>query len=77
MSLSVERILKDAMNLPAESRVRLVDLLVESLEGDDLSEIDKVWAIEAERRRTEIASGAVDPVPGETGLARVRESLRR
>jgi len=77
MSISVERILKDAMDLPVESRMRLVDLLVESLTEDDLSEIDKLWTAEAERRRTEIESGAVDPVPGETGLALVRESLRR
>ncbi|HEY3303494.1 MAG TPA: addiction module protein [Candidatus Binatia bacterium] len=39
------------MNLPAESRPRLADLLVESLDGDELGRIDRVWVAEAKRRR--------------------------
>ena len=40
MATTVEQLVEQAMTLPSESRARLADLLVESLEGDDLGRID-------------------------------------
>jgi hypothetical protein len=65
------------MNLPGESRARLADLLVESLDADALTEIDKLWLSEAKRRRDEVRSGTVKTIPGDEALGSVRESLRR
>ena len=77
MPTSVERVLKDALELSSEARLRLVDLLVESLDETALSAIDRRWIAEAQRRHAEIASGGVEVIPGESALTEVRESLRR
>jgi len=41
MSTTVEQLAQEAMKLPGESRARLADLLVESLESGDLTDIDR------------------------------------
>ena len=65
------------MNLPGESRARLADLLVESLDTEALTEIDRLWLSEAKRRRDEVRSGKVKTIPGDEALRSVRDSLRR
>jgi hypothetical protein len=40
MAMTVEQLAEQAMTLPSESRARLADLLVESLDGDDLGRIE-------------------------------------
>lgn len=77
MATTVEKLVEEAMTLPGESRARLVDLLVESLDGEELSRIDQLWGAEAKRRRVEVRSGEVEPFPGEAALRGVRDSLRR
>ena len=77
MATTVEQLVEQAMTLPSESRARLADLLVESLEGDDLGRIDRLWITEAKRRRDEVRAGKVETVPGEEALRQVRDSVRR
>jgi len=77
MATTVEQLAKQAMDLPAESRARLADLLVESLDADGLGQIDRLWIEEARRRREEVRSGRVETIPGEEGLRKVRDALRR
>lgn len=77
MSTTVEQLAEQAMSLPSESRARLADLLVESLIGEDLGQIEQLWVAEAKRRRDEVRSGTVEPINGEEALRRVRDSLRR
>jgi putative addiction module component len=77
MATTVEELVEQAMNLPGESRARLADLLVESLDAEELGRIDRLWTAEATRRRDEVRAGLVETVPGEEGLRKVRESLGR
>jgi len=77
MSTTVEQLAEQAMALPGESRARLADLLVESLDADALTNIDRLWLSEAKRRRDEVRSGKVKTIPGEEALRSVRDSLRR
>ena len=77
MSTTVEQLAEQAMNLPGESRARLADLLVESLDADALTEIDRLWLTEAKRRRDEVRTGIVKTIPGDEALRSVRDSLRR
>lgn len=77
MATTVEKLVEEAMTLPSESRARLADLLVESLDADALGEIERLWAAEATRRRDEVRAGLVETVPGEEALRKVRESLGR
>jgi len=77
MSTIFEQLAEQAMNLPGESRARLADLLVESLDSAALGEIDRLWLSEAKRRRDEVRAGKVKTIPGEEALRSVRDSLRR
>jgi putative addiction module component (TIGR02574 family) len=77
MTLTVEQLAEQAMRLPAATRARLVDLLVESLDAADLGPVDHRWLAEAKRRRDEVRSGHVRPIPGDDALARVRDAIRR
>lgn len=65
------------MTLPTESRARLADLLVESLDADELGRIDQMWAAEAKRRRDEVRAGHVETIPGEEALRKVRDAIKR
>ncbi len=77
MATTVEQLAKQAMNLPAESRARLADLIVESLDADELGPIDRLWVVEAKRRRDEVRSGGVETIPGDEALQKVRDVARR
>ena len=75
MDTRIEQLASAAMSLPGESRARLADLLVESLEADDISPVERAWITEAKRRRDDVRSGRVEPVAGEEALKQVRDSI--
>jgi hypothetical protein len=77
MAAKLKELAAQAMNLPTESRVRLADLLVESLDGEDLGRIGRLWVTEAKRRRDEVRARQVKPIPGAAALRRVRDAVRR
>jgi hypothetical protein len=77
MATTLEQLAKQAMSLPSESRARLADLLVESLDSEDLGQIEQLWIAEAKRRRDEMRDGTVEPIDGEEGLRAVRDLLQR
>jgi hypothetical protein len=77
MSTSIEELAEQAMTLPVESRARLADLLVESLDTDELGRIEQLWVAEAKRRRDEVRSGKVKTIPGPEALRKVRDTLKR
>ena len=55
MATTVEQLAKQAMSLPSESRARLADLLVESLDSEDLGDIaGTVWPRAEFRHRAEV-----------------------
>jgi putative addiction module component (TIGR02574 family) len=75
--LTLEELAEIALELPAESRARLAELLVESLDTAEPSDIDRAWAAEAKRRAEELQSGQAEPIPAEEALRRARNSLKR
>jgi len=77
MSTTVEQLAEQAMNLPVEARARLADLLVESLDTDELGRIEQSWITEAKRRRDDVRSGKVKTIPGPEAVRRVRDALKR
>ena len=76
MGTTVEQLVTQAMTLPSESRALLADLLVESLDADDIGPIEQAWIAEAKRRRDDVRAGRVEAVPGEEALREVRDSIR-
>ena len=56
MTTTVGQLAEQAMSLPAESRARLADLIVESLDANELGRIDRLWA--------ELYAGGTKCAPG-------------
>ena len=65
------------MHLPPESRAELAEQLVASLEVPESEDFHRVWAAEAIRRRDEVRSGRVRPVPGEQVIEEARRIVGR
>lgn len=77
MPLTLEQLTEAAMQLPVAARILLADKLVESLDFEELDEIQKLWTAEAIRRRDEIRSGQLQAVPGEKVLEEARRLVGR
>ena len=77
MAVTLEELVELALGLPTEARARLADLLVESLDADELGPIDRLWLDEAKRRRDDVRSRRVQLVPGDEALRTVRDALRK
>lgn len=72
-----DQLTQEALSLPITSRALLAEKLIESFEFDTNPATQAAWATEAKRRRDEIRSGAVEPIPGEEALAQVRQLLEQ
>ncbi len=63
----------EVLELPAEERARILQLLIASFEPK--SSAQKAWIDLALHRREEVRSGRVAMVPGDEALARVRARI--
>ena len=61
--MNTKQLIDEAVSLPVEERALVIDSLLRSLSQPE-SEIDKIWANEAERRLDELRSGKVKTIPG-------------
>ncbi|MFY9621063.1 MAG: addiction module protein [Pyrinomonadaceae bacterium] len=77
MPLTLDQITEEAIKLPPASRALLADRLVQSLESEDSDEIQRLWSVEAVRRRDEIRAGQVQPISGEQVIEEVRRLVGR
>ena len=75
MSLTVEQITAEAMQLPVTSRAELAEKLVESLDLTEDSDLQRIWADEATQRLDDVRSGRVQTIPGEKVVAEIRQML--
>jgi putative addiction module component (TIGR02574 family) len=77
MPMTIEQLAEEALALPSESRALLADRIVESLDVRELSDLDKLWAAEAKRRRDEVREGRVETIPGDEAFLKVRRAVGR
>ena len=77
MPLTIDQLEREAMRLSATSRALLAEKLVESLDEAELDQIQKRWVAEALRRRDEVRSGRVKPIPGGQVLDEARRKAGR
>lgn len=74
MSLTIELLEAEALQLPAADRARLIERLIASLDADP--EVEEAWAAEVERRHAEIESNAVTLLSGAETLAKLRAEIK-
>lgn len=77
MTTIAEKIFDEALSLPANARLSLVDRLLSSLNLPTQAEIDRLWAEEAERRVADIDRGDVRLVPGDQVFEKIRRKYGR
>ncbi len=76
MSGFTDKVFEDALSLPSEERVTLVEKLLTSLNLPTRADIDRLWADEAERRIAQIERGDVELIPGEDVFDRIRRKYQ-
>jgi putative addiction module component (TIGR02574 family) len=72
MTTKLKSLAKTAVLLPPEDRTYLAEQLLASLEEADL---EQQWVTEATRRRDEVRSGRVKPIPAEEVYRRIDHLL--
>lgn len=77
MTAKLKDVTASAMALSSKSRALLADLLVESLDADDLGGLGRLWIAEAARRHEDVRSGRVKPIRGDVVLRRARAAAAR
>ncbi len=74
--IKTDKLISEAVSLPIETRVLLVNKLLESLNPSN-KEIDELWAVEAEARVSDISAGKEKTVPGEEVFKKIREKYSK
>ncbi len=62
---TLQQVEDEAMQLTEADREALASRLLDSLSGEAITEIDRAWSAEADRRYQEIASGRSKPLTEE------------
>ena len=75
MSELAEKLIKEALNLLPDERAIAAERLLSSLE-QELSEIDQLWAREAEDRLNAYERGEVDAIPAEEVYKAIKNRKR-
>ena len=73
MTIVLETLQTEVLRLSPAERARLLDRLIESLDGERT--LDELWEQEAARRDAEIEDGSSIPVDGKEVVARLRAEI--
>jgi putative addiction module component (TIGR02574 family) len=74
--MDVKALEREALNLPADDRARLVRELLDSLDDLPSQELDRLWLEEANRRATQLHAGKAELVSGDEVDRKARALLR-
>ncbi len=74
--MNTNELIDEAVSLPVEKRVLIVDSLLQSLNQPN-SQIDEKWNEVAQKRLIEIRSGKVKPISGEQVFKNIWEKFEK
>ena len=77
MSSVAKKVFDEALSLPVDARVNLIEKLLTSLNLPTQPEIDQMWAKECERRIAQIDKGTVKLIPGMKVFSDLRKKYKR
>ena len=75
MSELAEKLIEQVLNLPAEERAAVIERLLTSLEPE-LSNVDLLWAREAEDRLDAYERGEIKAIPAEEVFNSIKNRKR-
>jgi putative addiction module component (TIGR02574 family) len=73
--MSLKQIENEIKKLALKDRATLAKWIVESLDDLSQSEVEALWAEEAERRLDEMEQGRVPEIPAREALGRARDAI--
>jgi len=74
--MNTNELIDEAVSLPVEKRILIVDSLLQSLNQPN-SEVDKKWNEVAQQRLLEMRSGKTKPIPGEQVFENIWEKFEK
>ncbi len=77
MSASANKVLEEALSLPAKDRLFVAQSLLDSIPGDTDGELEGAWRVEVLRRIAEVRRGEVEPESWSEVREHIREALER
>lgn len=77
MMYDFKEIEDSALKLDEKRRAELAKRLIESLDEYTEQETEEAWIEEINRRKEEIKSGKVDPIPGEEVHQMARRKIKK
>jgi putative addiction module component (TIGR02574 family) len=77
MTVIADKVFTEALSLPSDARMSLVEKLLASLNLPTHADIDLLWAEEAERRVLQIDKDDVTLIPGDEVFAKIRRKYQR
>jgi putative addiction module component (TIGR02574 family) len=75
MSELAEKLIEEALSLPPDERAAVAERLLSSLEPE-LSQIDQLWAAEAEDRLNAYNRGEIEAIPADEVFKTVKNRKR-
>ncbi len=72
-----EKVYKDALDLPTNDRLKLIDKLLHSANLPTQVDIDKAWAKEVENRSNKLENGNAKLIPGEEVFAKIKSKFAK
>jgi putative addiction module component (TIGR02574 family) len=76
MGTATDKILEEALLLPADERASLVEKILQSLNLPTEDEVNRLWVEEAERRVSQLEAGKAELIPGEQVFAKIRSKYQ-
>jgi putative addiction module component (TIGR02574 family) len=77
MTVVADKVFNEALSLPSDARMSLVEKLLTSLNLPTHADINLLWAEEAERRVFQIDQGDVALISGDEVFAKIRRKYER
>ncbi len=74
--MNTNELIDEAVSLPVEKRILIVDSLLQSLNQPN-SEVDEKWNEVAQQRLLEMRSGEINPIPGEQVFKNIWEKFEK
>ncbi len=77
MTSVVEKIYEQALDLPMEDRMELIDKLLINANLPTQQEINDAWSKEIERRIKDIENGNAELIPGKVVFERINKKYKK
>jgi putative addiction module component (TIGR02574 family) len=74
MNSQLKTLADEALKLSPDEREALVQVLIASVDAED--DLEAAWAVEVERRNTDLDAGMAQPIPLAEALAQLRSTLK-